>query len=107
MKSLNRRQALRAVGGFALVAGLAPAARAAAQTSFVVTIRNVATDSTLKLPNGSTVGAPIAPGVYVIAPRSNVLFASGSYADEALERLAEDGNFQPMLDKVTGLKGLT
>lgn len=107
MRSLNRRQTLRAAGAFALAAGFAPAGQAAAQRTFTVTIRNVATDKTLVLPDGGASGAPIAPGVYVVAPTPNVLFAPGSYADEALERLAEDGNFQPLLDKVAAMKGLT
>jgi len=107
MKPLNRRQTFRAIGAFALATGLIPTARAATQATFTVTIRNVATDKTLRLPDGGTTGAPIAPGVYVVAPTPNVLFTPGGYADEALERLAEDGNFQPLLDKVSAMKGLT
>ncbi len=107
MKPLNRRQTYRAIGAFALATGLIPTARAATQATFTVTIRNVATDKTLRLPDGGTTGAPIAPGVYVVAPTPNVLFTPGGYADEALERLAEDGNFQPLLDKVSAMKGLT
>lgn len=106
MTSLNRRQALRAAGIFTLAAGLAPAARAAGPVTFTITIRNIATDRTLRLPDGGTSGAPIAPGVYVVAPSPNVLFTPGDHADEALERLAEDGNFQPLLDKITAMKGL-
>lgn len=47
--------------------------------------------------------APIAPGVYVVAQQPNVLFMLSGYADKALERLAEDGNFQPLLDKVSAI----
>ena len=110
MKPLNRRQAFRAAGAFALAAGVIPAvANAATRTTFMVTIRNVATDKTLQLPDGRTTGAPISPGVYVVAPTPNVLFKLGSFnrADYALERLAEDGNVRPMLDKVSAMKGLT
>lgn len=91
MQPLNRRQALRAGTAFALAAGLAPAVQAAAQRTFTVTIRNVATGRTLVLLDGGTSGTPIAPGVYVVAPTPNVLFAPAAHADEALERLAEDG----------------
>jgi hypothetical protein len=103
----NRRQTLCGIGAFAIAAGLAAAARAVTQASFTVTIRNVATDQTLRLPDGRTIAAPIAPSVYVVAPRPNVLFTPGKCADKALGRSAEDGNFQPLLDKVSGLKGLT
>lgn len=106
MKSLSRRQALGAAGVVTLATSFSSIARAATQKSFTVTIRNVATDKTLMLPDGKTSSAPIAPGVYVVASRPNVLFTPGGYADEALERLAEDGNFQPMLDKVSALKNL-
>lgn len=107
MKLLSRRHALRTVGAFTLAAGHVPAVRAATRTAFEVTIRNVATDKTLMLPDGRTASAPIAPGVYVVAPVANLLFMPGTYADEALERLAEDGNFQPMLDKVSAMKDKT
>jgi hypothetical protein len=104
MKSLSRRQALGTAGAFTLATSFTGIARATAQKSFTVTIRNVASDKTLMLPDGKTSNAPIAP--YVVASRPNLLFTPGGYADEALERLAEDGNFQPMLDKVSAMKGL-
>lgn len=107
MTIFSRRRALRAAGFVVLASGLTGAARAVTQATFTVTIRNVATDTTLKLPDGRTIGAPIAPGVYAVARQPNVLFTPGSHADEALERLAEDGNFEPLLDKVSAMKGLT
>ena len=106
MRLFSRRQAIRAAGAITFAAGLASAARAANQISFAVTIRNVATDRTLKLPDGTTANAPIAPGVFVVASRPNVLFAADAYADETLERLAEDGNFQPLLDRVSAMNEL-
>lgn len=107
MPILSRRSALRGAGSLALAVSFGATARAAKQATFEVAIRNVATSSTLKLPDGRTSGAPIAPGVYVVAPRTNILFTPGHYADEALERLAEDGNYQPLLDKVSALEGLS
>lgn len=103
----SRRQMLVGAAAIAVAGGLPSLGRATAPTPFTVTIRNVATDKTLKLPDGSTANAPIAPGAYVVAKAGNVIFTPGGMADEALERLAEDGNFEPMLDKVTAMKGLT
>ena len=80
--------------------------RAAEPTTFTVTIRNVATDRTLKLPHGGTTGAPIAPGVYVVGAAGNILFTPGARADQALERLAEDGNYEPLLERVNAMNGL-
>jgi hypothetical protein len=93
--------------GMVLAGGLSSTARAMRPTAFNVTIRNVTGDATLKLADGSTARAPIAPGVYVVSNAANVPFTPGGMADEALERLAEDGNFQPMLDKVSALKRLS
>lgn len=107
MTSLPRRQALRGAGLLVLASSLGVPARGMTRATFAVTIRNVASSTTLELPDGRTSGAPIAPGVYVVAPRPNVLFTPGSYADEALQRLAEDGNYQPLLDKVSSLEGLS
>ncbi len=103
----SRRRILLGATGMALAGSLSSTARAMGLTTFHVTIRNVADDTTLKLPDGSTARAPIAPGVYVVGKAANVLFTPGGMADEALERLAEDGNFQPMLDKVSALKNLS
>jgi hypothetical protein len=107
MTILSRRRALRGAGLLVFASSFGATARASTQTTFAVTIRNVATGTILKLPDGSTSGAPIAPGVYVVASRPNVLFTAGSHADEALERLAEDGNYQALLDKASLLEGLS
>lgn len=107
MTILSRREALRGAGLLVLASSFGATARATTRTTFAVTIRNVATVTTLKLPDGGTSGAPIAPGVYVVAARPSVLFTPGDFADEALERLAEDGNYQPLLDKVSLLEGLS
>lgn len=107
MIHLSRREMFLGATGMALASSLSSTARAMGPTAFNVTIRNVTDDTTLKLPDGRTASAPIAPGVYVVGKAANVLFTPGGMADEALERLAEDGNFQPMLDKVAALKGLS
>jgi hypothetical protein len=94
MKPFNRRQAFRAAGAFAIAAFLAPAAWAVTQANFRIAIRNFAA------------GAAVTPGVFVVAPTPNLLFASGAPADEALKRLVEEGELQPLLDKVSAIQGL-
>jgi len=86
---------------------LAVAAQAAEPTTFTVTIKNVSTSETLKLPDGKSTNVPIAPGVYVVGARPSLLFAVGKPAGTALERLAEDGNFQPLLDQAKARKELS
>jgi hypothetical protein len=105
--TLSSRRRMLVGTAATLAAGLPSLSRAMGPTTFTVTIRNVADGMTLKLPDGRTTNAPIAPGVYAVSKAGNVLFTPGGMADETLERLAEDGNFQPMLDRVIGLKGLT
>lgn len=106
MMHFNRRHVRLGAGVAAFAAGLASTGRATGSTIFSVTIHNVATDKTLKLPDGGTSGAPIAPGFFVVSSTPHVLCTPGMPAPEALERLAEDGKFQPLLDKVTAIKGL-
>jgi hypothetical protein len=106
MTLLNRRHVLLGASAAVFTASLASTGRAARSTTFAVTIRNVATDKTLRLPDGGTSNAPIAPGVFVVSSAPYVLFMPGRQATEALERLAEDGNFRPLLDRVTAIKGL-
>lgn len=84
-----------------------PTVQAAEPTMFTVTIKNISTSETLKLPDGSTTNVPIAPGAFVVGPNANVLFAPGKHANEALERLAEDGNFEPLLEQMKARKDLT
>src|SRR5262249_50284852 len=62
---------------------------------------------TLKLPDGKTTSVPVAPGLYVVAAKPHPLFVPGKFAGEALERLAEDGNFQPLLDQAKARKDLS
>ncbi len=94
-----------------LLAGIglavATAVRAAEPVTFTVTITNVSTNETLKLPDGSTTNVPVAPGVFVVGSQPNALFVPGEFASEALERLAEDGNFEPLLEQMKLRKNLT
>jgi hypothetical protein len=77
------------------------------QASFQVTIANVATDAILKLPDGRMTGAPIAPGMYAVVADGVQLFSEGKpVGDSGLEHLAEDGNFEPLLERIKGMPGV-
>jgi hypothetical protein len=87
-----------------LVAGEASAHE---QATVSVTIANVATGTTLKLPDGSTTGAPIAPGAYAVVADGAHLFEAGMPASgEALESLAEDGNAEPLIARLKSMAGV-
>lgn len=80
---------------------------AATDGRFTVTIKNVATDMTLRLPDGSATRAPIAPGAYAILEAGASAFEPGAPATgEALEPLAEDGNAEPLIDRLKSLPGV-
>jgi hypothetical protein len=77
------------------------------KATFTVTIKNVATEKTLMLPDGSAVAAPIAPGIYAVVDGGISLFAEGKPVDDnGLEHLAEDGNFEPLLEHVKAMPGV-
>ncbi len=91
-----------AIGLFALLPAIA-----ATDGRFTVTIKNVATDMTLRLPDGSATRAPIAPGAYAILEAGASAFEPGAPAQgEALEHLAEDGNAAPLIDSLKLLPGV-
>jgi hypothetical protein len=105
------RKTLAAFGLTALPAALGLAALlpaiAATDGHFTVTIKNVATDMTLKLPDGSATRAPIAPGAYAVLEPGASAFEPGAPASgEALEHLAEDGNAEPLIDRLKSLPGV-
>lgn len=76
-------------------------AKADEPTTFAVAIRNVATSTTLSLPNGMTSAAPIAPGIYAVTENGARLFEPGHPAvGSDLEGLAEDGDAQALLDAI-------
>lgn len=86
---------------------IAATANAAEPTTFTVTIKNISTNETLRLPDDSTTNVPVAPGVFVVGAKPNALFEPGYVASVALERLAEDGNFEPLLDQMKTRMDLT
>lgn len=96
------------LGAVALGLGLfAAPADAAGPTTFSVLIENVSTDTTLPLPGGGATKVPLAPGIVVVHRGSSPLFAPGSPAGAALERLAEDGDPEPLLAAVEGASGVS
>ena len=70
---------------------------AAQQTTRAVLIKSVSSDHTLRLPNGSAIRVPIAPGVFAIYRGTPPIFDIGRAAGTSgLKTLAEDGNPEPL-----------
>jgi len=104
LKESSRYLALTALSAFALHAGAAAASETA---TLSVTIKSVATDKTLKLPDGSTAIAPIAPGAYaVVADGVQVFHRNKAAGTDGLESLAEDGNAEAFIAHLQGIKGV-
>ncbi len=88
--------ALAAPGAVAWARGKGP-------VTFSVLIESVSNDKTLVLPDGTTTRAPISPGLYLVSPDKWLLFHTGDVASRApLERLAEDGNPDPLIQALNG-----
>jgi hypothetical protein len=78
----------------------------AGESAFTV-VRNVATQMTLKLPDGMRSAAPIAPGIDAVMQGGAKLFSPGQQAGgSGLERLAEDGDPQGLLDRIMKMNGV-
>jgi len=100
----SRYLALTALSALALHAG---AAMASEPTTLSVTIKSVATDKTLKLPDGGTAIAPIAPGAYAIVADGVEIFHRNAAAGAGgLESLAEDGNAEAFIAHLQSVKGV-
>jgi hypothetical protein len=85
----------------------APAAGTEDAWSFTITVRNVAAHDALKLPDGTAIAAPIAPGAYaVIDADMPALIPGEPVVSPALEALAEAGDAEPMVEYLNGLKGV-
>ncbi len=71
---------------------------------FIVTIENVSTNSTLTLPDNSTISVPLSPGVWVVHSDSDKpLFTSNAPdSGDGLEALAEDGDPSTLGNSVDG-----
>jgi hypothetical protein len=81
------------VAALAVAAGLgfAPPAGAGGAMTFTVTVEQLTTDHTLRLPDGSATKAPISPGIAFMHQGANPLFTIGRPAREELQRIAEAG----------------
>ena len=98
------------VSAVALVAGvdiglIGPVA--AGEMSFTVTVEQLTTEQTLKLPEGSATKAPISPGTAVVYRGVNPLFTAGEAASPGLQRQAEAGQPQDLIDAVKSAKGVS
>lgn len=92
----------------AAMPAVVPLAAAAAEMAiFTVKIANVATDETLKLPDGGATRAPIAPGAYAVVENGVMIFdASKPAGAGGLEGLAEDGNAEAVVANLQTMKGV-
>jgi hypothetical protein len=98
------------VSALALVAGVdiglvGPAA--AGEMSFTVTVEQLTSEHTLKLPDGSTTQAPISPGTAVVYRGTDPLFTIGEPASPGLQRQAEAGQPENLIDAVKRAKGVS
>jgi hypothetical protein len=67
--------------------------------TFSVLIESVSNADTLVLPDGTVTRAPISPGLYLVSPKKWAVFHTGDVASGTpLERLAEDGNPNPLVE---------
>jgi hypothetical protein len=88
--------------------GLALATTAVAgEMSFTVTVEQLTTDQTLKLPDGSATKAPISPGTAVVYAGANPLFTVGAPASEGLQRQAEAGQPEDLLAAAKAAPGVS
>jgi hypothetical protein len=80
---------------------------AAEEMSFTVTIEQLTTEQTLKLPDGSATRAPISPGTAVVHSGPNPLFTVGEPASPGLQRQAEAGQPEDLLAAMKGAEGVS
>jgi hypothetical protein len=107
MPKLSRIAILAIVPGTMSLVAPMTKATAAESTIFSVTIKNVSKADTLKLPDGGTATAPIAPGVFVILKQGSQLFEPGAPAPRPeLESLAEDGDGRALLESLNSKVGV-
>lgn len=95
---------------FALVAGVGIGlieSAAAGEMSFTVTIEQLTTEQTLKLPDGSATRAPLSPGAAVVYSGANPLFTVGEPASPGLQRQAEAGQPEDLINAVKGAEGVS
>jgi hypothetical protein len=89
-----------------LVTAVMPSSHAGNMRSYSVTIAAVSTDKTLKLPDGGTTRAPVAPGAYAIIADGSRIFETGKQAPAGLESLAEDGMSEAFIASLKTMNGV-
>ena len=92
----------------ALAAGLGGAQPVDAGSSikFTMTIEQLTTEHTLKLPDGSATRAPLSPATAVVYSGDNPLFTIGQPASPGLQRQAEAGEPGDLITAVQGAAGV-
>jgi hypothetical protein len=98
------------ISALALAAGMGigPSEAAAAdEMSFTVTIEQLTTEQTLKLPDGSASIAPLSPGTAVVHSGPNPLFTVGEPASTGLQRQSEAGQPDDLLAAMKGAEGVS
>ena len=92
----------------ALAAGLGGAqpADAGSAMTFTMTIEQLTTEHTLKLPDGSATRAPLSPATAVVYSGDNPLFTIGQPASPGLQRQAEAGEPGDLITAVQGAAGV-
>ena len=90
IRSIRRGSSALALALAAGLVGAMPANAGTAMT-FTVTVEQLTTDHTLKLPDGSATKAPISPGIALVHEGANPLFTTGEPARAELQRIAEAG----------------
>jgi hypothetical protein len=93
------------ISAFALAAGLGLVGPAVAgEAAFTVTIEQLTTEHTIKLPDGSATKAPLSPGAAVVFSGANPLFTVGEPASPGLQRQAEAGQPEDLLPALKDAK---
>jgi len=79
---------------------------AAAELAFTITVEQLTTERTLKLPDGSATRAPISPGIALVYAGANPLFTIGQPARAELQRIAEAGQPEDAIAAMRQAKGV-
>ena len=79
---------------------------AAAELAFTITVEQLTTERTLKLPDGSATRAPISPGIALVHAGANPLFTIGQPAHAELQRIAEAGQPEDAIAAMRQAKGV-
>jgi hypothetical protein len=98
------------ISALALVAGVGIGLMgpvSAGEMAFTVTIEQLTTEQTLKLPDGSTARAPISPGTAVVHRGANPMFTVGEPASPGLQRQAEAGQPEDLLAAMKAAEGVS